>query len=786
MANYQGPVRYIGQYSFNCPDLIPAPSCVHGDHAMDRMENRFVVCHDGGAASCRATFSYSSGCICQIAPVVFLLLPGFIACLALVSPTAALDWTIETVDSNGDVGYYPSLSLDDSNYPHISYWDWTNSHLKYATKSGIIWVNETVDDTKNSGEFSSLKLDRSGQPLISYYDSNRGNLSFVTVIEDNWTRITVDSGGVGRYSSLVLDSDGNPGIAYQDLLNMKLKYAEKSGGLWTNETVDNSGNVGSYVSLARDNSGNPSISYYDAGHGYLRYASKRGGLWSCTTVDSLGNPGYFTSLALDAAGNPRISYYDGVGRDLKYVSKTGSVWKKETVDSAGSVGKWTSLALDASGNPHISYFDETNGHLKYAMKNGSVWTNETVDTGTNVGTYTSLALDSSGNPCISYRDGGNGDLRYASGIPLLVPDFTASSREGPAPLTVQFSDISAGGSPSCWNWSFGDGTWFNTSIAEERNPSHVYVNPGVYDVTMVIRNLTVIVRLSRPEYIVTVPAVTIIPTPTPTSSPPALDPTPSPSPTPEPASSVTPTPSPSPTPEPASSVTPSFPVEISESGSDDPPDMPPVRRNEESRVSQIVNVGGDTAVSRVTVTGQGLSDIIIIARRIPVLPTIGLPPPVPVYQYIDLMPVHYTLISTAVIEFGVPLTFLGRNHAAPDQVSLCMKQNQTWICLPTQIETDTGSHVLYRAESPEFSLFAIILSDKTSGNGQDPSISPEIKDTSPEYVTIKPVVPVAYSTDQAVATGEPDAGPVIPAIITGAGLCGLAAGVIIIHRWLNQ
>jgi hypothetical protein len=199
-----------------------------------------------------------------------------------------------------------------------------------------------------------------------------------------------------------------------------------------------------------------------------------------------------------------------------------------------------------------------------------------------------------------------------------------------------------------------------------------------------------------------------------------------------------------------------------------------------------VNVGGDTAISRVTVVGRGLSDIIIIARRNPVLPINVSPPPGPVYQYIDLMPVHYTLISTTVIEYDVPLAFLSRNHAAPDQVRLCMKRNQTWICLPTRIEADTGSRVSYNTESPEFSLFAITLSNETAGTGKTTLISHEVKDTLPRYVTINPDTPVKSRTNQAAATGEHDAGPVIPAIITGAGLCGLAAGVIIIRQWLNQ
>jgi hypothetical protein len=41
-------------------------------------------------------------------------------------------WSIETVDSDGDVGRVPSIVLDSNDYPHISYRDYTNGDLKYA------------------------------------------------------------------------------------------------------------------------------------------------------------------------------------------------------------------------------------------------------------------------------------------------------------------------------------------------------------------------------------------------------------------------------------------------------------------------------------------------------------------------------------------------------------------------------------------------------------------------------------------------------------------------------
>lgn len=729
----------------------------------------------------------------------FLFIITFLVFFALVSPASALDWRIETVDSGGNVGFETSLALNDSGYPRISYRNWAQDHLYYAVKSGGVWITETVDETKNSGGFNSLELDASGHPIISYYDSNVGNLSVAAVIQDNWTRSTVDSGGVGRYSSLALDSTGDPGIAYQNQTGI-LKYAWKNGSYWTNETVDNSGTVGAYASLALDNAGNPSISYYDAGHTSLRYAVKRGGLWSCTTVDSTGNQGYWTSLDLDASGNPGISYYDWVGRDLRFASISGGVWKKETVDSAGSVGKYTSLALDSAGTPHISYFDETNGRLKYAVKTGPVWTCETVDAGPNVGSYTSLALDRNGNPHISYQDGGNGDLRYAVGIPPIVPDFNASPQDGTTPLNVRFSDISTGGSPSCWNWSFGDGSWFNTSLAAERNPTHVYENPGVFNVTMAVRNFTVVISKTRLDYITVIaPPITTAPTSLPTPLPtfpdptqttlppdptPSLTPTPTPSPTTEPSSTQTPVPTASQTPESTFSTSPTpLPVAFPDSGSEDPPDMPPVHRDQGPLGCKTENGNGYSEITHVRIIGWD-TDCVVTAQQVMLLPDNFSQPKGLIYQYINITQARCP-VASGVLEFDVPRSFIEENRATRDDVRLCMIRNMSWICLITKAQGMKNDFVRYHAICPEFSLFAVTLSNETSVQSTE-EVFP-MQPAVPEYPPANPDIPVPPQTPLPDATGEPVSSiPSLPVAKGIIGLGGLAIATIIRFRTGNR
>ncbi|HEX6882777.1 MAG TPA: PKD domain-containing protein [Planctomycetota bacterium] len=63
-------------------------------------------------------------------------------------------------------------------------------------------------------------------------------------------------------------------------------------------------------------------------------------------------------------------------------------------------------------------------------------------------------------------------------VPAPSAYFDATPTLGPQPLAVVFSDLTTG-SASTWSWDFGDGQG-----SDERNPVHVYTEPGVYDVTL--------------------------------------------------------------------------------------------------------------------------------------------------------------------------------------------------------------------------------------------------------------------------------------------------------------
>ncbi len=391
---------------------------------------------------------------------------------------ASANW-VDRADSTGGAGQHTSIALDASGNPRVAYYqpvDASHGRLMYAVWDGQTWDTQKVDgDAAGSladdvGQYTSLKLDSLGNPHISYYDVTNTSLKYAYLQDGAWRIQSVDGTGAnqdfGKYSSLALDSTGRPRISYYDATNGDLRYAQGSAAtnpVFTKSIVESAGDVGQYSSLALDGNGLPRIAYYDATNGQLRYAEGSAAVnptWFTDVVDTVSDTGRYCSLALNSAGLPRIAYYDVTGGDLKYAEGDGPVspiWTFYTIDSAGNVGSFASLRLhglddqlhliDAADplndRPRIAYYDATNGDLKYAVGNAATdpaWSTSTLDgmvaeSGAqvyDVGQFCSLCLDSSGDAHISYYDATAGleCLRY-----LFVANGPSCTVTGPASPT---------------------------------------------------------------------------------------------------------------------------------------------------------------------------------------------------------------------------------------------------------------------------------------------------------------------------------------------------------------
>ena len=174
------------------------------------------------------------------------LILSVILVLLIALPVMAQQWSIETVDSGFRIGRYTSIALDDSGYPHISYYDSDDDDLEYASWTGSDWETQTVDEAGNVGEFCSLAIDDSNRPHISYFDYDNDDLKYACdkngngAFNDAGEIVIVDDAHVGKHTSLALDGNGHPHISYANP-NGTLKYAGWNGTAWNVETVDDGG-----------------------------------------------------------------------------------------------------------------------------------------------------------------------------------------------------------------------------------------------------------------------------------------------------------------------------------------------------------------------------------------------------------------------------------------------------------------------------------------------------------------------------------------------------------------
>jgi len=105
----------------------------------------------------------------------------------------------------------------------------------------------------------------------------------------------------------------------------------------------------------------------------------------------------------------------------------------------------------------------------------------------------------------------NGTKKMLNALYLpLATDFSGTPTTGCSPLTVNYTDLSAGA--TAWNWSFPGGT---PSTSTVKNPTVVYNTAGAYDVTLVASNPGANQQgtMTKPAYInpTTVPAAPSMP-----------------------------------------------------------------------------------------------------------------------------------------------------------------------------------------------------------------------------------------------------------------------------------
>ena len=167
--------------------------------------------------------------------------------------------------------------------------------------------------------------------------------------------------------------------------------------------------------------------------------------------------------------------------------------KKATIP----IANFTSNVTSGSAPLSVAFVDKSKGTptaWKWSFGDG---TNSTQQNPTHkyskAGNYTVVLTASSSSGSNKITKPGYIKVGTTSSKPVV--NFWGSPRSGEAPLNVTFKDNSTG-SPTSWNWSFGDGTYSTV-----QNPKHTYSAAGNYTIKLTAANAGGSATLTKSNYV---------------------------------------------------------------------------------------------------------------------------------------------------------------------------------------------------------------------------------------------------------------------------------------------
>lgn len=306
--------------------------------------------------------------------------------------------TTTTVDSEGVVGKYTSITIGRTGYPLVSYYDDTNGDLKLASCNDVACTSatiETVDDggpgNDDVGQYTSVTVNESGYAFISYYDVTNADLKVAgcNTLTCNGNSIwTVDSGGdVGQYTSVTRNSNDYGYISYYDASNGNLKVARcvsMSCSTPIINTVDGTGvtgseedDVGHHSAITTGVDGYPLIAYakvYQVGSpssgSQMRVAHCTSTTCSAADVDVMISASTVDwqaiSITLGPYGRGLITAgFDTTSRIYMFHCEDVACSDQTISDSVVTLGAVdAALTVGADGLPIVSYSTDTDEALR--------------------------------------------------------------------------------------------------------------------------------------------------------------------------------------------------------------------------------------------------------------------------------------------------------------------------------------------------------------------------------------------------------------------------------------
>ncbi|MGB9722103.1 MAG: T9SS type A sorting domain-containing protein [bacterium] len=374
----------------------------------------------------------------------------YLAILILGLCAGQVRWEYEIIDSQTGPKF-SSLTIGADDKVHVIYDKIYTKSVVYAYRTDSNWQIEVVDTGYLCNAFS-ISCDESNAPHISYFC--RYEASGPTYVchghrqNGIWVLDTIDSiiGTLGNYwidyrTSIDIDTAGLPGVAYiawnvPDSIHY-IKYAHFNGTTWDTSIVEYDsayaniqlGPTDYYPCLRFDRKNTPHIAF---GHCY----GINDTLKIATYVDS--NSTWFVepvlgdyccasrvSLGLSRDDRPCIAF-DWEGALIYSWCDSTSIWHFEGVAGLGQVGIRLVIDLDNLDNPHIVYLpDPLIAHPCYVFKRNGIWYDcgwiEPDPNSLTIDSDVAFDLDANNQPNVCYPTSSYG-FKYAKGTFMDIKD----------------------------------------------------------------------------------------------------------------------------------------------------------------------------------------------------------------------------------------------------------------------------------------------------------------------------------------------------------------------------
>lgn len=345
-----------------------------------------------------------------------------------------------------------------------------------TTNGGTTWTPGTINIGNTALGVSMIHAYSSSVAWLAAYPNAGGQTGGVWKTTDGgstWTRqSTALYNNAASFTNVVYFWDANNGFCQGDPINGEFEcYTTTNGGTtWTVVPAANLPNPlsGEYgytrqIEVVGDNV------WFTTNKGRIYKSTNRG-------LNFVVYQSPITDFGGTTYGN--ISFKDANTGLL--VDNAGSVWRStdgsatwNTVTTTGTV--YTSGLCFVEGTNIVF---STGSGSSYSEDGGTNWNPIDAQQHTAV-EFISPSIGWSG--WFNESSTSRGMWKWQN-LSTLVVDFSAMPTNVCAGTTVAFTDLTTGGTPTSWSWSFSGGT---PSSSSAQNPTITYNTPGTYNVTLI-------------------------------------------------------------------------------------------------------------------------------------------------------------------------------------------------------------------------------------------------------------------------------------------------------------